>query len=127
LGRLKTLPKLSELDIETTRRITPAGVKNLAELSSLQKLTVYSLSHDGKGLGDTIIESIVGLKSLRELHVNQCGTTGAGLRLLESMPQLTILDVYPEPRLTDAAIASNTKLNRLKHLSLNTYVGHKYA
>src|SRR5439155_5214877 len=39
LGKLKTLPKLRELDIETTKLITPAGLKSLAELSSLRKLT----------------------------------------------------------------------------------------
>jgi beta-lactamase regulating signal transducer with metallopeptidase domain len=123
LGKLKTLPKLRELHIETTKRITPAGLKNLAELSSLRKLTVYSLSQNGTGLGDTVIENVVGLKSLRELHLNQCGTTDAGLRLLETMPQLTLLDVYSEPRLTDAAIASIAKLKRLNYLSLNSHVG----
>jgi hypothetical protein len=123
LGKLKTLPKLRELDIETTRLITPAGLKSLAELSSLQKLTVYSLSHKGKGLGDTVIENIVGLNSLHEFHLNHCGTTDAGLRLLETMPQLTLLDVSAEPRLTDAAIASIASLKRLRSLSLNSYVG----
>jgi beta-lactamase regulating signal transducer with metallopeptidase domain len=123
LGKLKTLPKLRELHIETTKLITPAGLKGLAELPSLQKLTVFSLSHDGKGLGDTILQSIVGLESLRELHVHQCGTTDAGARLLEAMPQLTLLDVSAEPRMTDAAIASVAKLKRLKSLSLNSYVG----
>ena len=70
-----------------------------------------------------MIQSIVGLKSLHEFHLNHCGTTDAGLRLLETMPQLTHLDVSAEPRLTDAAIASITKLKRLKSLSLNSYVG----
>jgi hypothetical protein len=123
LGKLKALPKLRELDIGATRSITPAGMKGLAGLSSLQKLTAYGLSHDGKGLGDAVIQSVVGLKSLRELHLNQCGTTDAGLRLLEAMPQLTLLDVCAEPRLTDAAIASIARLKRLKSLSLNSYVG----
>jgi beta-lactamase regulating signal transducer with metallopeptidase domain len=127
LGKLKTLPRLRELHIETTKQITPAGLKNLAELSFLQKLTVYSLSHSGMGLGDTILQNVIGLKSLRELHLNQCGTTDAGLKLLETMPQLTLLDVCAEPRLTDAAIASIAKLKRLKHLSLNSYVGTEHG
>jgi len=123
LGKLKTLPKLRELDIGTTKLITPAGLKHLAELSSLQKLSLSSLNHDGKGLGDTAIEHIVGLKSLRELHLNQCGTTDAGVRLLEAMPQLTHLELYAEAGLTDAALASIAKLKRLKHVGLNSYVG----
>jgi hypothetical protein len=123
LGKLKTLAKLRELHIGSTRLITPAGLKNLAELSSLQKLTMFSLSQNGTGLGDAVMQNVVGLKSLRELHLNQCGTTDAGIRLLETMPQLTLLDVYAEPRLTDAAIASIAKLKGLKSLSLNSYVG----
>jgi beta-lactamase regulating signal transducer with metallopeptidase domain len=123
LGKLRTLPKLRELDIETTRRITPVGLKHLAELSSLQKLMVYRLSHNGAGLGDTVVQNVVGLQSLREFHLQHCGTTDAGLALLATMPQLTVLDVSGEPRLTDAAIASIARLKRLRSLSLNSYVG----
>jgi beta-lactamase regulating signal transducer with metallopeptidase domain len=127
LGKLKELPNLRELDIETTKLITPAGLKGLAGLSSLQKLTVYSLSHDGKGLGDAVLQNVVGLKSLRELHLNQCGTTDAGFRLLEAMPQLTLLEVSGEPRLTDAAIATIARLKGLKSLGLNSYVGTEHG
>jgi Leucine-rich repeat (LRR) protein len=127
LGKLKTLPKLRELDIETTKLVTADGLKALAELSSLQKLTLYCVSHDGRGLGDTAIQSIVGLKSLCELRLNQCGTTDAGIRQLEAMPYLTHLDVYQEGHLTDTAIASIAKLKRLKHLSLDSYVGTEHG
>src|SRR5262249_17989631 len=123
LGKLKTLPKLRELDVGPTKFITPAGLQHLAGLPSLQKLSLYNLNHDGKGLGDTAIRHLVGLKSLRELHVNHCGTTDAGVGMLEAMPQLTHLDLYAEARLTDSALVSIAKLKRLKHLSLDSYVG----
>jgi beta-lactamase regulating signal transducer with metallopeptidase domain len=123
LGKLKALPKLRELDFGPTKLITPAGLQHLAGLSSLQKLSLYNLNHDGKGLGDTAIRHLVGLKSLRELHVNHCGTTDAGVGLLEAMPQLTHLALYAEARLTDSALVSIAKLKRLKHLSLDSYVG----
>src|SRR5262249_2971471 len=77
------------------------------------------------GMGDAIIQQLVGLKSLRELSLNDCETTDAGVRLLEGIPQLTHLSFYAEPRLTDAAIASIAKLKGLKHLSLDSYVGTK--
>jgi beta-lactamase regulating signal transducer with metallopeptidase domain len=123
LGKLKTLPKLRELDVGPTKLITPAGLRHLSGLSSLQKLSLYSLNHDGKGLGDMAIQQLIGLKSLRELHLNHCGTTDAGVGLLEAMPQLTHVELYAEARLTDSALVSIAKLKRLKHLSLNSYVG----
>lgn len=127
LGKFKALPKLRELDVGPTKLITPAGLQHLAELSSLQKLSLHDLSHNGNGLGDAAIKHIVELKSLRELHLNDCGTTDAGARLLETMLQLVHLELYAEPRLTDAAIASIAKLKRLKHLSLNSYVGTEHG
>ena len=123
LARLKTLPKLRELSIGGTTKITAAGLTHLAELTALEKLTLSSINNTGEGLGDAALQHIVGLKSLRELHLNECGTTDAGIRMLEGMPQLTHLDVYQEGRLTDAAIASIARLKRLKHLRLSSYVG----
>lgn len=122
LGKLNTLPKLRELHVETTKRLTPAGLKQLAALSSLQKLSLYSLFHEGNGLGDAAIQGIVALKSLRELSLGTCGTTDAGVRLLEGMPQLTHLSLSTEGRLTDAALTSIATLKRLKALSLSSYV-----
>ncbi|MFM9960869.1 MAG: hypothetical protein ACKV2Q_06550 [Planctomycetaceae bacterium] len=125
LARFKTLPKLRELNLDSPKKITAAGLAHLAQLTALEKLTLSSINTTEEQLGDEALKHIVGLKSLRELHLNQCGTTDAGIRLLEQMPQLTHLDVYQEGRLTDAAISSIAKLKRLKHLGLNAYVGSK--
>jgi hypothetical protein len=127
LGKLTTLPKLRELHVETTKSLTPAGLDHLARLSALEDLSVFSLKHDGKGLGDEIVRRIAGLKSIRHLRLSECGTTDAGVRILETMPQLTHLDVYQEGLLTDAAMASIAKLKRLTYLGLNTYVGTEYG
>ncbi len=125
LARLKTLPKLRELNLGHPTKITAAGLAHLAQLTALEKLTLSSINTTEERLGDEALKHIVGLKSLRELHLNECGTTDAGIRWLEELPQLTHLDVYQEGRLTDAAITSIAKLKRLKHLGLNTYVGSK--
>lgn len=122
LAKLKTLPKLRELHIETTKTITPAGLAHLAELTSLEKLSFYNVNAEGAGIGDAAIRAVQGLKSLRELRVSMCGTTDAGVKLLESMPQLTSLSLQ-EGRLTDTALASIGKLKRLKYLGLTSYGG----
>ncbi len=123
LAQLKTLPKLRELNIGGTTKITAAGLAHLAELTGLEKLTLSSVNESGEPLGDVALRHVAGLKSLRELGVNECGTTDAGIKSLEGMSQLRHLDIYQEGRLTDGAIASIAKLTGLKHLSLTSYVG----
>ncbi len=122
LAKIKTLPGLRELSIETTKELTPVGLVHLSEMASLRKLSLYSVAHDGTGLGDAAIKQIIGLKSLRELSVGECGTTDAGAQLLESLPHLTHLSLSQEGRLTNAALVSIGKLKQLKSLSLNSYV-----
>ena len=47
LARLKSLPRLRELHIEVTQGITPAGLANLGELRTLEKLTLYEVNAEG--------------------------------------------------------------------------------
>jgi hypothetical protein len=123
LAKFKILPKLRELHISTTNQLTPAGLKHLSELPELEKLTLYALGSEKHWLGDTAIECVLGLKSLRDLTLNMCGTTDAGAERLESMTQLTSLSLDSEGRLTDAALASIAKLKHLKRLHLSCYGG----
>lgn len=123
LAKLKTLPKLRELHLETTKGVTAAGLAHLAKMSRLETLSLYAISTDGPGLGDDAIRSLVGLKSLRELSIAECGTTDAGAKRLEKLPQLTSLSLRQEGRLTDEALKSIAKLPRLKALALDSYVG----
>ncbi|MBC8114171.1 MAG: PD40 domain-containing protein, partial [Candidatus Saccharimonas sp.] len=125
LARLKSLPKLHELSISGTTKLTPAGLAHLAELTELEKLSLSGFNETEDGLADVALKHIVGLKSLRELRLRESWVTDAGIQLLEGMPQLTLLEIYQEGRLTDGAIASIAKLKRLKYLSLTCYVGTK--
>ncbi len=123
LAQIATLPQLKELHIEVTKGVTPAGIAHLAEMPRLEKLTLYNVNTEGAGLGDDAIRSLVGAKSLRELSIGECGTTDAGAKLLEQLPQLTSLSLNQDGQLTDEALKSIGKLTRLKSLSLNSYVG----
>lgn len=123
LAKFKTLPQLRELHVEVTKGITPAGLAHLAKMPRLEKVFLYSVNTDGPGLGDDAIHGLVGLESLRELSIAECGTTDAGAKLLEKLPQLTALSLRQEGRLTDEALKSIAKLPRLKSLSLASYVG----
>ena len=122
LSKLASLPKLRELNLDSTKDITPAGLVHLGQMSRLEKLTLFQVNIDG-GLGDDILRSIAGHQTLRELAIIDCGITDAGVRLLEQFPQLTILTLSKEAQLTDGALQSISRLSHLKSLSLPSYVG----
>jgi acetyl esterase/lipase len=121
LAQLATLPRLRQLEFGSTKDLTEAGLAHLAKLSELEKLGL-SYINQGRGLGDEAIRAITGLKGLRDLSLRECGTTDAGVRMLEGMQQLARLELRQEGRLTDAALVSVGKLTGLKHLDLSSYV-----
>ncbi len=122
LAQFPSLPELRKLEFSNAHDLTAAGLKSLAQLTALEELSIHDLQHDGQHLGNEAISKIVDLKSLRKLSLNECGTTDAGIKMLEQMPQLTHLSIYQEGRLTDAAVQSIAQLKNLKLLSLNNYV-----
>jgi hypothetical protein len=124
LAKLESLPKLRELDLGATKALTKNGMAHLGKLSALETLRLANINAEGAGLGDAALEAISRVPTLRELSITECGTTDAGARHLEAMPQLTHLTLRQEGRLTDMALASVAKLKRLRHLDLSSYVGH---
>jgi Leucine rich repeat len=118
LAKLKTLPRLRELYVGTTERITPAGIARLAELPTLEKLRLYELKHNGVGLGNEALRALAGNRSLHELGIGGCGVTDDGLRAIERMTQLTELDLSGN-LLTDAGMKSLAGLTNLQRLSLS--------
>lgn len=123
LARLETLPKLRELDLGATKTLTRTGMAHLGKLPALEILRLSSVIHEGDGLGDAALEAVSRIPTLLDLTIAECGTTDAGVRHLEAMPQLTHLTLRQEGRLTDAALASVAKLKRLRQLDLSSYVG----
>lgn len=122
LAQLSSLPKLRELTFGPSDQLTEAGTGRLARLTSLEKLWVSGLEGKDAGLGDVVLAAVHELKSLRDLTIQECGTTDEGVRFVEGMPQLTRLALIQEGRLTDGALASIAKLEGLQRLDLTSYV-----
>ncbi|MCA9164207.1 MAG: hypothetical protein KDA62_14560, partial [Planctomycetales bacterium] len=122
LEDLADLPRLRELHLEVSKHLTEAGLRQLGRMRSLEKLSLYNINTEGAALGDQAIRGIIGLDSLRELSIDECGTTDAGAKLLEQFPQLTSLSLRQEAKLTDEALRSIGKLTRLESLALDSYV-----
>ena len=123
VAKFELLPKLRELHIANTTRLTAAGLAHLARLSSLENLHLSGLNHAGNWLGDVAIEHIVGLPSLCDLMLNMCGTTDSGVKLLAGLPRLTRLSLGDEARLTDATLDTIARLKHLKQLKLHCIGG----
>lgn len=121
LEKLAGLPKLKELNLEYTQKITAGGLARLRNLHSLEKLSFHSGDKAGEGVGDDLIRALAG-SALRELTIGQCGTTDAGAKLLAQLPQLTSLSLYQEGLLTDEALHSIGALKQLRSLDLSSYV-----
>ena len=120
LAKLKTLPKLRELDIEATKMITPAGLAHLAELPALEKLNLYEVNSDGDGLGNDAMPIVSRIKTLRDLRISYCSLTDVGLSALEGMTQLTALNLSHN-RLTDAGMKSLAGLTNLQSLDVSDF------
>lgn len=118
LAKLKTMPKLRELDIEGTKLITPAGLAHLAELPTLEKLSLYDMSHDGADLGNDATPILSQMKSLRELRISYCSLTDVGLHALEGMTQLTALNLSHN-RLSDVGMKSLAGLTNLQSFDVS--------
>lgn len=123
LKQLATLPKLREIQFTHSPTLPIEALGLLSGLTHLEKVTMSGQLDEATSRGDAAIAALSSISSLRELDIHECGTTDAGAKLLEKMPQLTHLQLYQEGNLTDAALESIGKLRNLKSLDLTSYVG----
>lgn len=118
LAKLKTLPKLQELDIEVTKFITPQGLAQLGDLPALEKLSLYHVNGGSFGLGDAAMKAVSKIRTLRDLSVKESGVTDDGVRALEGMTQLTALTLSGNG-VTDAGMKYLAGLTNLQQLDLS--------
>ena len=122
LQRLTTLPKLREMDISGETKLTADGLVHFADFAVLEQLSISGSTNLEAGVADEIVKQIVRVKSLRTLRLSETGVTDVGIRMLIDS-RLTSLSLYQEGRITDDSLSVIVTMNRLKHLSLTSYVG----
>jgi Leucine-rich repeat (LRR) protein len=119
LARLKTLPKLRELNLETTTPITSQGLACLADLPALEKLYLYHVTGEGgQPPGDAALQAASHIKTLRDFSADGCQVTDDGLKALAAMTQLTSLSLNGNC-ITDAGLSSLAGLTNLSNLDLS--------
>jgi hypothetical protein len=95
-------------------KITDAGVKHLANLTSLKSLELLQVPE----LTDATLAHLAGLTSLEEITLSGTSITGSGLVHLARLGKLKSL-IVPNSALNDAALANLGRLTGLQRL----YIG----
>jgi hypothetical protein len=95
-------------------KITDAGVKHLANLTSLKKLELLRVPE----LTDASLAHIAGLTNLEEINLSGTSITGSGLVHLAGLGKLKTLSI-PNSALDDNALSSIGRLTGLRKL----YIG----
>ena len=86
-----------------------------AKQSDLESLSISGY----RGLNDTTVAKLTGLKKLKTLSLTNSGISNAAIKtIVESFPNLVNLDVSSNSRLTDAAAREIAKLQQLETLGL---------
>jgi len=112
LAKLKTLPKLRNLYVETSQKITGRGLGHIGEMPALQSLQFYSVT-----LPDDGLVHLRQIKDLRELSLTQSKLNDAALAHLNGLKELRVLRLGGN-RLTDAGLAHLTDMKHLEVLEI---------
>ena len=117
--KLKTFGGPREIHMEPKRPLKLADVAKLAELPTLESLEIY-----GTGCGADacvnydVLHVFAAIKSLRRLSVTESSLKDQDVRALETMTQLTNLDLGGN-QLTDSGVKYLAGLTNLQSLAIN--------
>ena len=112
LARIGTL---ASLEIFRCQGFGSDGVKSLAPLKKLGRLTLRDLPE----VGDAGLTVLADLPALERLTLHELASVGdEGLRHLAAVKGLEVLDIWSLPKMTDATIDVIATLPALKELSI---------
>jgi hypothetical protein len=112
VAQLRGLTSLRRLSLSRTR-VTKRCLESLAGMKGLRELYL-----DGVPFEDADLVRIAKFKALRTLHIRGSRMTGAGLKTLSALPDLEELAVSGAP-LDDAALTHLPALSKLKVVFLD--------
>ncbi len=140
-----TFPNVQQLDLLSLgrTRVTATGLAHLARLPLLRTLDLNDCDVDGAAvellvskfhlvglqlkrctkIGDAELARLATGPTLRELSLQATSVTDAGVRSLEKLDQLQVLDVSVAKGVTHAVLDTVVKLPHLKDLGLSGIPG----
>jgi hypothetical protein len=113
---LAKLQKLSQLEIFRCQGFGSEGVLALKGLN-LQRLTLRDLPT----LDDSALDVLKDLPKLKKFYLHEIsGVSDSGLKNLESLKALELLDIWSVPQMTDATLDVIVALPNLKELTIRS-------
>jgi internalin A len=89
LRKLRVLSALKELDLDCNGEVTDAGLKLIAELPGLEKLTLFS-----EGITDDGLKALATSRSIKSLRLYNHSLTGSGIKSLRGLTTLEELVMH---------------------------------
>ena len=120
LEAIGKMTHLERLNLPNELTVNVAGARELARLTNLKSLRLYSVDID-----DTAFAELRTLVRLEELDLSHTRITDEGLTVIENMPHLKTLELHRHPawylkqQLTDACVRTILRLPELERLSLS--------
>jgi hypothetical protein len=105
IGKIKTLRVL----ILPQGKFDDDGMKQLAELTNLEELTV------SYGVNDVGMYVCKNFKKLRKVNANNCGVSDGAMKALLECPELRVLELYGS-KVTDLGYSYIGKMSKLEEL-----------
>lgn len=112
---LAALTNLTSLEVFRCQGFGSEGVRALAPLKKLSRLTLRDLPE----VGDPGLAVLGDLPALKRLYLHELASVGDdGLKHLAAADGLEVLDIWSVPKMTDASVAVIAGLPNLRELSI---------
>ena len=112
LGELAGLKKFHRLDLGVTST-SNAGMKEVAKLEHLTRLSLYSTKITDAGMAE-----LTGLKSLVWLNMDSASVGDAAMKIIAQNKDLQTLNLF-QVKITDAGVKELAGLQKLEKLTLS--------
>lgn len=141
LRYISTLPNLQALDL-TVMRVPDGGLDEVAKMRNLKHLSLYNahnitnadiekiqhlplefLDLSGAAVTNAVIPTLSKIKTLKSLRLSKLNLTDKHLEMLCQIPNLMVLHVAENPRITDNGLKKLENLKNLKALVLADCTG----
>ena len=116
MARISELPHVTAVQLQSSRRVTDAGLRHLARLPQLNTLNLSGCSFTDAGL--SVLRELPALETF-ELHWHK-GVSDEGVAHLEACEQLARVNVMGSP-VGDGLLQAMSGKRHLRHLNTGTH------
>jgi serine/threonine protein kinase len=116
-GAIESISKAKKLASVSFYNAKKIKASDIALLATLPELEYLDLS--GTNLGNSVIPYLVKMKKLRNLRLSNADINDENLEMLARLPNLEILGLANNPKITDKGLLKLSSCSKLETLALN--------